>query len=69
MAKNECYAFERGYICALSCIISGHGTGTAVREALRALGPIDWRRIDEYDRGVLAETIEAVERSRANIKQ
>ena len=44
-------------------------SGTAVREALRALGPIDWRRIDEYDRGVLAETIEDVERSRANINQ
>ena len=59
-AKNECYEFQRGYICALSCIVRGHGTGTEVREALQALGQIDWRRIDAYDRGVLAETIAAI---------
>jgi len=39
MAKNECYEFQRGYICALSCIVRGHGTGTEVREALQAVNP------------------------------
>ena len=60
MAKNECYEFQREYICTLSCIVREHGTGTEVRETLQALGQIDWRRIDAYDRGVLAETIAAI---------
>ncbi len=60
MVKTECYEFERGYICALAGIVRGHGTGTEVREALQALDQIDWRRIDAYDRGVLAETIAAI---------
>ena len=66
--KRECYEFERGYICALSCIVAGHGTDTAVREALQALGPVDWRRIDGHDRAILAGTVQEVELARERNK-
>jgi hypothetical protein len=62
--KQSCYEFERGYLCALSCIVAGHGTDTAVREALQALGRINWSRIDDYDRAVLAGAIQEVEKRR-----
>lgn len=43
--------FQRGYICAVSCIAAGHGP----QEALRALGlkERDWKSMESYDREIL----------------
>lgn len=59
------YDFQNGYLCALSCIVKGHGNGIEVREALSALGPVNWSKVEPYDREVLAEVRREVKRGRS----
>lgn len=47
--------FARGYVCAVSCIVSGWGIGTETEEALNCLGKIDWSIIDKHDIKVLRD--------------
>ncbi len=59
--------FDEGFICAISCIVKGHGEGTETREALEAAG-ITSRKIakargaDSYDLKVLRTTLMELER-------
>lgn len=62
--STEAYAFERGYIVALSNIVVAHGLDVEIVEALWALGSVPWSRIDEYDRKVLRKHIATVNRMR-----
>ena len=66
--SKEVYAFQQGYICALACIAKGHGESTELEEALRALGPVDWNRIEAYDKEALQETIKRVKRKQRQVK-
>ncbi len=50
--------FDKGYACAIACIVKGHGAGTEVSEALQANGLtsvkiLKDRGVDEYDIEVL----------------
>ena len=47
--------FQRGSICAIACIVKGHGADTATDEALRGLGYINWLKMERYDREVFEE--------------
>lgn len=54
--------FQRGYICAVSCMVHGHGAGVEAEEALRALGPFNWDEMEPYDRKILEPLREKVTR-------
>lgn len=54
--------FQRGYICAVSCIVRSHGVGVEAEEALRALGPFNWDEMEPYDQMILEPLREQVTR-------
>ena len=69
--KKEEHIWERGYFCALSCIIIGHGYETPVREALRCIAdPKKGVNINEYDYQVLKDcgALKDIKRHRAEIR-
>jgi len=49
----EARGFTKGYVCAVATLAKAYGDLTYADELLRALGKINWRLIDEYDREVL----------------
>lgn len=58
--------FDRGYACAISCIVAGHGESTETREALAACGLVSRkiakeRGVDHYDLKILHETLKELE--------
>lgn len=58
--------FDRGYACAISCIVAGHGEGTETREALAAAGLVSRkiakeRGIDPYDLWILDDSFKELE--------
>lgn len=48
-------AFQRGYVCAVATLVKSHGADVEADELLRALGSINWRWIDQYDKDNLKE--------------
>jgi hypothetical protein len=62
--------FEQGYICAMSCLIHGHGTGTETRELWACIGypsALQAKKsgMCEYD----VETLEICERDHGYMKE
>ena len=61
--------FDQGYICAISCIVNGHGASVEAKEALLADG-IFSRRIakargaDPYDIKILNGLLKEIETER-----
>lgn len=56
--EGKMIEFNRGYACAVSCIVQGHGEDTCTREALSANGMSTRKKaeemgVDEYDLNVL----------------
>lgn len=49
MTKKEKIAFDRGYICAVACIISAHDEPTIASEVLNCNRPNDWSVIADED--------------------
>ena len=56
--------FERGYVCAAAEIMRTHGEDVVAKDVLRAVLPINWAKIDEYDRNALKDVRADVERQR-----
>lgn len=58
--------FDRGYACAISCIVAGHGERVETREALEACGLVSRkiakeRGVDKYDLKILDQTFREIE--------
>ena len=59
--------FERGYVCAVAEIIRTHGEDVVAKDVLRAVLPINWTKIDEYDRNALKDVRADLERERKRL--
>ena len=53
--KAERIAFDRGYVCAVSCLVAAHDQPTMARDVLKANLPDSWDYIDEYDKKILTD--------------
>ena len=47
--------FEQGYVCAVAELVRTHNQPTIASDVLRALGKIDWSKIDDFDRKPLED--------------
>jgi hypothetical protein len=56
--------FERGYVCAVAEIIRTHGEDVVAKDVLRGVLPINWKKIDKYDRDALKEVRADLEREK-----
>ncbi len=54
-SKDERIAFDKGYVCAVACLVAGHDEPTIANDVLRANMPDSWDYIDEYDKKILRE--------------
>ena len=62
MSKSE---FQAGYVCALPCIVTGHGSDVAIEEALSACGldtvaKMRKAGVDDYDIKILKPTLKYI---------
>ena len=44
--------FTKGYICAVSALVKGHGATTAAEDLLREIGKVQWKDLQSYDQEV-----------------
>lgn len=54
-AKQIAREFQKGFVCAVSTMLALHDEPSKAEELLKTLGPIDWRHIDKYDKGILKD--------------